>query len=333
MKRFSLGRILAAAAFAVAALGLAPAAQAVPTKADFVFVIDATGSMGGEIAAVKAGLGDFVTGLNAAQVDARFAVVLFGGAPELVQDFTSSGAATETTFDTISVNNAVAGFQNNHNANPEAGLEAIRIVLGGAANNALLRTNVGGSGPLAFRNDARKNIILVTDEDSDSPYYHENRFAGESGFGNNTDGNFGDPPGGLGGGWQAEIDATAQAVIDNSAFVNILDNPNETPSATQYGNPGSDAADANFLNFDAAQTLANLIAGGFGNSLEAQVLQAGLIGRSFNINNVNNANFIDNFFAAKIEETVENPIPEPATMAIFATGLLGLGLARRRRNA
>ena len=38
----------------------ASSAGAQSTEADFVFVIDSTGSMGGEIAAVKADLGDFV---------------------------------------------------------------------------------------------------------------------------------------------------------------------------------------------------------------------------------------------------------------------------------
>jgi hypothetical protein len=31
----------------------------------------------------------------------------------------------------------------------------------------------GGSGPLSFRPNARKNLILVTDEDSDQPFYVE----------------------------------------------------------------------------------------------------------------------------------------------------------------
>ena len=57
--------------------------------------------------------------------------------------------------------------------------------------------------------------------------------------------------------------------------------------------------------------MANLIAAGYGSSLEAQVLAAGLVGRSFNITSVNTTNFIANFFAAKVEEIVVNPIPRP----------------------
>lgn len=270
--------------------------------ADFVFIIDASSSMGGEIAAVKNGLGSFVASLDTSEVDARFAIVLFGGAPEIIQDFTTDQAITEAAFDLISVSGAVAGVHNNHNANPEAGLEAIRIVLDSAGTNYLFRNNVGGSGPLAFRPDARKNLILVTDENSDLPFYATNRAAGQTGT---------EPPSVLTAPWQAEVDATAQAVIANNAFVNLLINPGATPSRNQYGDPASSVSDASFLNFNPEATLANLISAGYGNSLEAQVLAAGLVGRSFNITSVNTTNFIANFFAAKVEEIVVNPIPPP----------------------
>ena len=269
--------------------------------ADFVFIIDATSSMGGEIAAVKSGLGSFVAGLDTSEVDARFAIVLFGGAPELVLDFTTDQAITEAAFDLINVSGAVAGIQNNHNVNPEAGLEAIRIVLDGAITNVLLRNNVGGSGPLVFRPDARKNLILVTDENSDLPFYAENRQPGQTGT---------EPPATLTAPWQAEITATAQVVIDNNAFINLLITPSGVIK-NQYGDPAQSVSDANFLNFDPDATLANLITAGFGESLQAEVLAGGLVGRAFNITSVNTTNFVENFFAAKIEEIVNNTPPPP----------------------
>lgn len=270
--------------------------------ADFVFIIDASSSMSDEIAAVKNGLGNFVANLDTSEVDARFAIVLFGDAPEIILDFTTDQAITEAAFDVISVSGAVPGVQNNHNLNPEAGLEAIRIVLNSANTNWIARDHVGGSGPLAFRPDARKNLILVTDENSDLPFYVTNRMSGQTTT---------EPPGVLTAPWQAEVDATAQAVIANNAFVNLLINPSATPSRNQFGDPASSVSNTNFLNFNPAATLANLISAGYGNSLEAQVLAAGLVGRSFNITSVNTTNFIANFFAAKVEEIVFNPIPPP----------------------
>ncbi|HNQ90816.1 MAG TPA: right-handed parallel beta-helix repeat-containing protein [Verrucomicrobiota bacterium] len=269
--------------------------------ADFVFIIDASVSMAGEIAAVKNGLGSFVAGLNTALIDARFAVVLFGAAPELILDFTRDPTVTETAFDLISVNGPVPGVHYNHNANPEAGLEAIRIVLQGATNSTLVRDNAGGSGPLLFRPDARKNLILVTDENSDRPYYAENRMAGQTTT---------EPPTTLNAAWQAEVDATAQVVLAHNAFLNVLISASGA-SRYQYGDPSQSAADPDFLNFDPDATLANLVAAGFGGSLEAQVLAAGLVGRAFNIASVDTPNFINNFFAAKVEEIIDNPIPPP----------------------
>ena len=270
--------------------------------ADFVFIIDASVSMAGEIAAVKNGLGSFVTGLNTNSIDARFAIVLFGGPTEVILDFTSDQATTEGVFDLISVNGALPGIHNNHNLNPEAGLEAIRIVLNAATNNTLQRNNVGGSGPLAFRPGARKNLILVTDENSDLPFYVENRQAGQTGT---------EPPSVLTAPWQAEVDATAAAVIANNAFVNLLISPSATPSKNQYGDPTQSVSDASFLNYNPQATLSNLVATGYGGSLQAQVLAAGLVGRAFNITSVNTPSFIANFFSAKVEEIINNPTPRP----------------------
>ena len=128
-------------------------------------MIDATSSMAGEIAGVRAGFSSFVAGLNSATVDARFAVVVFGGAAELTLDFTSSAMDTETALNNIVIGGPTS-TQNNHNLNPEAGLEAIRMVLGAAPTSDLDHNHISSpDGILNFRSDARKNLILVTDED------------------------------------------------------------------------------------------------------------------------------------------------------------------------
>jgi hypothetical protein len=322
-----------AAVAMVAALGLvllaaAPARANSVKKTDLVFIIDATGSMAGEIAAVKSGLSSFVGGLGSSSIDARYALALYGGPTELVLDFTTDGSALQTAFGQISVSGSVAGFQNNHNQNPEAGLEAIRIILNGAADNTLVRNNVGGSGPLAFRSDARKNLILVTDEDSDLPYYAANRFGSQSGN---------EPPNPLTSDWQDEVDATATVGINEQIFLNMLVNRGDAPTVEQYGDPAQDVSDSDFSNWDATATLDNLVAAGLGSSLQAQLLSADLVARSFSITDVSNPGFIGNFFAAKLEEIEEDPgpgpIPEPTLLATFGMGLVSLvGYVRRRTS-
>lgn len=254
--------------------GFTETSRAVPIRTDIVFVIDATSSMSGEIAGVRNGFSSFVGGLNAASVDARFAIILFGGAPELILDFTSDQTVTQNVLNQITIGNN-PGVHNNHNQNPEAGLEAIRMALGAAPTSNLANNNIPEDGILNFRNDARVNLILATDEDSDRPANAANRLTGQTSN---------DPPSTINTAWQAEVDLAAQAIIDSAAFINMLINRSDNPSRSQYGDPNDDVSDPNLLNFNAGLTLANLLADPItDNSLQAQVLQAGLIGRSFDV--------------------------------------------------
>lgn len=324
---------------ALLGLTLLPLLQTAPAQAapitvttDFVFMIDATSSMGGEIAGVRTGFGNFVAGLNADPnviVDARFAIVVFGGPPELILDFTADTTLVQNRLNAIVIG-ANAGVHNNHNLNPEAGLEAIRMVLGEAPLSNLANNNIPEDGLLNFRAGARKNLILATDEDSDRAANVANRLPGQT---------TNDPPSALNAAWQAEVDAAAQAVIGNDAFINMLINVGDVPSRSQYGDYNKDVSDADLLNFDATATLNALLLDALtANSLQAQVLSAGLIARTFNVAGANDPNFVDNFFAAKVQEVITDPgptdpIPEPGTMLLVGSGLAGLVYRRRRSRS
>lgn len=111
-------------------------------------------------------------------------------------------------------------------------------------------------------------------------------------------------------------------------------------SEQQYGDYVHNVSDADLLNFDPAATLANLNSNAVtDDSLQAQILTAGLIARTFNVAGANDSNFVNNFFAAKLQEVITDPgVPptqvfEPVTLTLLGLGLAGFGFLRRKNKA
>ncbi len=125
------------------ALGLGGTAQAA-APADILWVVDTSGSMGDDIAEVKARIQEFDNAMVSAGIDARYALVRFGGNDTLIQNF--------TTF---------ADF--NRAGGPFRSLTAN----GGGTERGSNATLVGLQ-QATFRPTAVTNVIVVTDEDDDS---------------------------------------------------------------------------------------------------------------------------------------------------------------------
>ncbi len=116
------------------------------TKVDIVFIIDRSGSMGSHINNVKNNINSFASNLAAGGGDYRLGLVTYSdttyGEPLIKTNFTSDATAFQNTMSNVSL--ASGGDWR------ESGLEGIADPTNGALS-------------LAFRNDAAKHFVLVTD--------------------------------------------------------------------------------------------------------------------------------------------------------------------------
>ncbi|KAJ3045293.1 hypothetical protein HDV00_011165, partial [Rhizophlyctis rosea] len=153
--------------------------EQVAGPSDFLILVDASGSMCPYIQKITARLGTFVTGLQNKNItDARFAVAVFGGQPQLLQPFVANATYTAATLSAVACNRP----------GQEAGLEAIRMSL--ANNNGAdflkkCRDPYLASCTLSWRTSTAstpvsRSIIMATDEDSDMPVLSKYRMTGQS---------------------------------------------------------------------------------------------------------------------------------------------------------
>ncbi len=132
---------LATALMATALIGFGSSAQAV-ILTDIVWVVDTSGSMGGDIAQVKNNIVAFNTVMTNAGIDAQYGLVRFGGLNTLIQDI--------TTFANFSQAGSPFQLLGATGGGTEDGSGAIQVALGAT-----------------FRANSVRNFILVTDENDD----------------------------------------------------------------------------------------------------------------------------------------------------------------------
>ncbi|MCA9155792.1 MAG: pre-peptidase C-terminal domain-containing protein, partial [Planctomycetales bacterium] len=129
--------------------------QPTTTQADIVFMIDTSGTMGGDIAEIRQRLSTFDQQMIAANIDAQYGLVTFPASnpnnqPRQIQDIVdfATFTAAGSPFNTFPIAGAI-----------ENGSQAVREAL----NDLDVTTTFN------FRPNSRIVVVLVTDEDDDSP--------------------------------------------------------------------------------------------------------------------------------------------------------------------
>ncbi|KAJ3238330.1 hypothetical protein HDU78_003589 [Chytriomyces hyalinus] len=162
--------------------------------ADFLFLIDGSASMCTYNIDIANSLSTFVTLIASKNINARYAVVAFGGLPSILLPFTSVYTDAKTALQNVGCKRS--GW--------EAGLEAIRMTLnsnnGSDMGQSCLTGYNGTACKIIWRAGSERQIIMATDEDSDIPYLNSYLMPGQgnalcpSGYANGCTGMTIEPP-------------------------------------------------------------------------------------------------------------------------------------------
>jgi hypothetical protein len=270
--------------------------------ADFVFVIETSVSMGGDLERIPPAIGSLPEMAASAGIDHRLALVRFGTGklgvgldrPDLMLDFTTDGDAFRA---------ALGALRSLITGPTESGTEALDFAL----DNLQLRPR------------AIPIFIVVTDEDDDLPLSIESGRRREPPSKWLTDARA--PQ------FQARIDAVAERLVAAGARGVFLLKPRNRPSEFQYGAPRLGLVDGQGR-FDGPQTLTALRAEQLDRSLQGSLLAAGrcdagycaegsvgytcssdsdcgLYARAYDIKSARRKKTRDVFYAALLDELME----------------------------